>query len=266
MTNNDVDEATDFKNKGKLSESNVNNENKDDIFHWPPLESDPSIFTQYLHSIGLADDWEIGECYGLDEDCLGFIPASCVAMIVNAERLLPQKEEERQKGDETMGLTAEFYMKQSNTLDNACGIIACLHAIFNTSNNNDSEIQMVQPDSILDKFWDQVKDQTPQERCTTLETCNEFKNVHKSYAMQGQSQLATAQEQVNHHYTAFLIVVLPRGGGRCLVEFDGTKRGPLVVAENVESVVHATAAELQRRLRDGEISESLSVMTLVRRM
>lgn len=247
-----------------MSDSNDGDGDGDDIFHWPPLESDPSIFTQYLHNIGLSDDWEIGECYGLDEDCLGFIPSTCVAMIVNAERL--NKTLERAKGDEAMGLASDFYMKQSNTLDNACGIIACLHAIF----NNLQTVSVVQPDSVLANFWNQVKGQTPQERCQTLETCNEFKRVHKSFAMQGQSHLASSQEDVNHHYTAFVVLTSPGcddhdNSNRRLVEFDGTKRGPLVVADNVDSLVHATAAELQRRLQEGEISESLSVMTLVKR-
>ena len=77
--------------------------------------------------------------------------------------------------------------------------------------------------------------------------------------MQGQSQLASSQDDVNHHYTAFVLLSDDR-----LVEFDGTKQGPLVIAENVDSVVYGTAHELKRRLRDGEITESLSVMTLVR--
>jgi len=49
-----------------------------------------------------------------------------------------------------------------------------------------------------------------------------------------------------------------------LIEFDGTKKGPLVVAENVDSITHGAAAELQKRLREGTISDSLSVMTLVK--
>ena len=57
------------------------------VFAWPPLESDPEIFTKYLHNIGLDGAWQIGECFGLDPDCLGFVPNPCVAMIVNSERL-----------------------------------------------------------------------------------------------------------------------------------------------------------------------------------
>ena len=38
-------------------------------------------------------------------------------------------------------------MKQTSTLDNACGIIACLHAIF----NNQDKVP-VESDSILGKY------------------------------------------------------------------------------------------------------------------
>lgn len=226
------------------------NDDKEDVFHWPPLESDPAIFTKYLHSIGLKDEWEIGECYGLDEDCLGFIPSTCVAMIVNAERL-------KKKDDGDDSNNADFYyMKQSKTLDNACGIIACLHALF----NNTATLAAIQEGSVLSRFWEKVKDETPQERCTSLENFTDFQKAHKAYANQGQSALATTQADVNHHYTAFVL-----SDKKQLVELDGTKSGPLVLSENVETAVtHATAAELKKRLQEGSISESLSVMTLVK--
>lgn len=43
-------------------------------FEWPPLESNPEIFTTYLRQIGLPSDWGICEVYGLDDDLLAFVP------------------------------------------------------------------------------------------------------------------------------------------------------------------------------------------------
>eukprot|EP00934_Nitzschia_sp_Nitz4_P004109 Nitzschia sp. Nitz4//scaffold41_size133979//2584//3282//NITZ4_003323-RA/size133979-processed-gene-0.233-mRNA-1//-1//CDS//3329551398//4099//frame0 len=221
------------------------------VFQWPPLESDPGIFTDYLHKVGLAGEWQVGECFGLDDDCLGFIPQPCVAMIVNAERL--GRDEDKERGDPEKQVV--YYMKQSPSLDNACGIIACIHAIFN---NQDKGVSFA-PDSILGRFWEAVKEQNPEDRCTSLENAHDFKEIHKGYAMQGQSNLASDQSEVRHHFTAFVLTA-----DKQLIELDGTKRGPLVVAENVDSVTHGTAEELQRRIREGIISESLSVMTLVK--
>ena len=57
-------------------------------FEWPPLESNPEIFTDYMHSVGLHQDWIINECFGLDEDCLSFVPRPTVAVIAVFESLV----------------------------------------------------------------------------------------------------------------------------------------------------------------------------------
>jgi len=48
--------------------------NEDKKFSWPPLESNPEVFTNYLHSIGLPQTFSIGEVFGFDEELLAFIP------------------------------------------------------------------------------------------------------------------------------------------------------------------------------------------------
>ena len=47
-----------------------------------------------------------------------------------------------------------------------------------------------------------------------------------------------------------------------LIELDGTKKGPLVITDNCEDVLKGSITEIKRKLEAGEISESLSVMTL----
>ena len=134
-------------------------------FNWPPLESNPEVFTEYMHKMGMPQEWMIGECFGLDPDCLGFVPKPTVAMIANCERL--KKTDDKEKG--SMDNKAEFYMKQTSVLDNACGVIACLHSIFN---NQDSV--KVQADSIMAKYFAKSKDQTPEDRATSLENYSDF--------------------------------------------------------------------------------------------
>ena len=43
-------------------------------FQWPPLESNPEIFADYMHRIGLPEQWTFGEIYGFEEDLLAFVP------------------------------------------------------------------------------------------------------------------------------------------------------------------------------------------------
>ena len=100
-------------------------------FEWPPLEGNPEIFADYMHKLGLPASWGFGEIYGFDEELLCMVPQPCVAVIANVERL--KKAEDKEKGDEAC--QSEFYMKQTNVLDNACGVIACLHSIYNNKSH-----------------------------------------------------------------------------------------------------------------------------------
>lgn len=221
-------------------------------FHWPPLESNPDIMTEYMHKIGVAAESEvIGEVYGFDEDLLAFVPQPIHGIIVAFERL--KKAADKAKGSAEHEALVNFYMDQSGTLDNACGVIAVLHAVL----NNQDAIPIV-PDSVLDKFWKENATATPAARCTSLEQNNGFREIHTSFAAQGQSATITAakdQDKVKHHYVAFVVK-----HGK-LVELDGTKQGPVVIGD-CDDVLRGSIAEIQKRLANGEISEQLSMMTL----
>eukprot|EP00354_Favella_ehrenbergii_P011262 CAMPEP_0170455272 /NCGR_PEP_ID=MMETSP0123-20130129/3292_1 /TAXON_ID=182087 /ORGANISM="Favella ehrenbergii, Strain Fehren 1" /LENGTH=121 /DNA_ID=CAMNT_0010718355 /DNA_START=36 /DNA_END=401 /DNA_ORIENTATION=- len=107
-------------------------------FNWPPLESNPDIFANYMHSAGLPARWTFGEIYGFEEDLLAFIPQPCLAVIINAEFL--KKQEDRARGD--LAVANDYYMKQTGVLDNACGVIACIHAILNNLGEGDNKIKL----------------------------------------------------------------------------------------------------------------------------
>ena len=77
------------------------------MFKWPPLESNPEVFTKYLHKIGLTEEWTIGEVFGFDEDLLAFLPKPILAVIVAFEA----KGERQDKGDEALNSNVNFYMK-----------------------------------------------------------------------------------------------------------------------------------------------------------
>lgn len=44
------------------------------VFQWPPLESNPEIFTKYMHNLGMPQHWQFQELLGFDEELLAFIP------------------------------------------------------------------------------------------------------------------------------------------------------------------------------------------------
>ncbi len=231
-------------------------------FAWPPLESNPEVFSDYLHSIGLSPSYSFGEIFGFDEDLLAFVPQPTLGVIVCHERLIPKSQYRAQDVGNVDNYNAvSYYMHQSKTLDNACGIVACLHAIFNAPMVNDD----IDPNSILGRFRTVTATCSPTERCTLLEQNEEFRTVHVTHASKGQSQAITSdQSLVKCHYVAYVL----DKSGKYLVELDGTKAGPVVVQVNSDGestgvdLLRASIREIQGKLARGEISESLSMMTL----
>eukprot|EP00578_Thalassiosira_sp_NH16_P032665 CAMPEP_0181081512 /NCGR_PEP_ID=MMETSP1071-20121207/3139_1 /TAXON_ID=35127 /ORGANISM="Thalassiosira sp., Strain NH16" /LENGTH=258 /DNA_ID=CAMNT_0023163059 /DNA_START=111 /DNA_END=887 /DNA_ORIENTATION=+ len=225
-------------------------------FSWPPLESNPEVFTNYLQSIGLPSTFSIGEVFGFDEELLAFLPQPVLGIIVCYERLIPKSERrEQDKGSSDDYDKVSFYMHQSKVLDNACGIIACLHAVFN------SPVVSVDAASVLGKFRRDADGSTPTERCAALEKNTEFQNIHKTHASRGQSRTITSdQSKVRHHFIAY--VLEKEGGTNRLIELDGTKAGPVVVGDCGGDLLRGSIREIRGKLERGEISESLSMMTL----
>lgn len=74
-------------------------------------------------------------------------------------------------------------MKQTNKLDNACGIIAAIHTILNNIENKQIKLE---EDGVLEKYRKKASKLTPEDRATLLENSNEFKTVHREHAMQGE--------------------------------------------------------------------------------
>lgn len=77
------------------------------------------------------------------------MPQPVLGVIVAIERL--KKESDVEKGSEANNGIVPYYQKQHGKLDNACGIIACLHTVLNKLGQ-----VPVTADSVLDKFHKQV--------------------------------------------------------------------------------------------------------------
>ena len=78
-------------------------------FNWPPLESNPEVFSNYMHKIGMSKDWAVGEVFGFDEELLAFLPQPIIAVIVAVERL--DKAGDKEGGSEENISKVPFYMK-----------------------------------------------------------------------------------------------------------------------------------------------------------
>lgn len=116
----------------------------------------------------------------------------------------------------------------------------------------------VEKSSVLGKFQQNTMAATPSERCTALENDTDFQTIHKKHASKGQSrEITSGQDNVKHHFIAYTL----NSEGK-LIELDGTKLGPVVVGDCGGDLLRGSIKEVMGKLERGEISESLSMMTL----
>jgi ubiquitin carboxyl-terminal hydrolase L3 len=216
--------------------------------NWPALESDPEIFTKYAQSLGLKGTHTFNEIFSLDEEMLSMCQGSAVILCFNYNKNGPERKLEESNFVEANSLP--YYMKQSGSLDLACGVIALLHSIGN------SQVELVDG-SILKNYFEKTKSMTPEERSSYLETCQQFKQAHLEFANQGQSNQVNAEE-CSYHFIAFV-----HYNGK-LYELDGLKKGPYVVNESVQdtNIVPLVGAEINKQLEQGIISENFALMFL----
>jgi len=104
--------------------------------HFIPLESNPELFTELVHKLGLSKSFEFQDVLSLDDpDLLAFLPRPAYALILvfpttelyekrvrDEDNLLQMIDEDLPDGD-------VLFFKQ--TINNACGLYAILHAVCN---------------------------------------------------------------------------------------------------------------------------------------
>ncbi len=80
-----------------------------------------------------------------------------------------------------------------------------------------------------------------------------------TFVLAGQTGQPGQQSGVKHHFVTYVV-----NSKNQLVELDGTKKGPHVVAEGVQKdgLMIAVAEEIKRKLAEGEVSESMSLMAI----
>lgn len=106
-----------------------------------------------------------------------------------------------------------FFMKQ--TIHNACGTIALVHAILN---NPYIELD---DKGVLANYFNKTKILSPDERGKILEADMAFTDTHQELAQEGQTAAPDLLSKVNHHF----IALIHKDGE--LYELDGRKSFPI---------------------------------------
>jgi ubiquitin carboxyl-terminal hydrolase L3 len=104
---------------------------------WVPIESDPTILTEYTHALGLSSTLAFHDVYSIsDPDLLAFLPRPVLALLL----VFPVTEVyETYRAEQDKG--KELYMAEDRvdgdilwfrqTIGNACGTMGIIHAVSN---------------------------------------------------------------------------------------------------------------------------------------
>jgi len=202
---------------------------------WLPIESNPEVMNKFLHNCGLPEDkWAISDVYGLDEALLAMLPQPVLSLML----LFPINEKYEEycgKQEETLKNTPQvipeslYYMKQ--TISNACGTVAMIHAVA----NNRDRVEL-KDGSFLKKFLDETVNKNPEERAEALEGDDGICSTHDQVAQDGQTSAPELDDKVDYHYVAFV------ENGGYLFELDGRKSSAINLGKSSKDTFLCDAA------------------------
>lgn len=222
--------------------------------HWVPLESNPTVFTQYTHTLG--SNTSVGYCdvYGLDDDLLAMVPkpvyAICLLVPSPAAKSMARETESKTITDFKKIPSGLWYTHQ--TVSNACGGVAMMHILANVKPS------ILKDDSSLGKFVKDTIGSDPVEIAKAMESSDELAAAHDNFAKQGQTAPPNAEDRVEEHF----IALVPFEGK--LIELDGAKKGPVVHCETTaENFLTDAAAICQKYMTLAEGSLKFAVTALV---
>ncbi|KAJ4363909.1 hypothetical protein N0V83_009361 [Neocucurbitaria cava] len=205
--------------------------------HFIPLESNPDVFTELIHELGLSKSVSFQDVLSLDDpELLAFLPRPAYALVL----VFPTTEayEERVKTkeaevDEYRGSGAgEDVVFFKQTINNACGLYAILHAVCNGEARG-----MNGDNSLLGRLLEASVPLAPNERALVLEGSKELEVAYAVVARKGDTEAPdSAEDEVDFHYVAFV----KSHNNKHLYQLDGARKrpidlGPLAADEDVLS-------------------------------
>lgn len=178
-----------------------------------PLESNPEVFTDFAHKLGLSPLLAFTDIFSLDDpDILAFLPRPLQAVIL----LFPVTEAYESFKDtenvENLDNTKVIWMKQ--IVKNACGLYALLHVLLNIKDG------FIVQQSAVSNFRQNIM-QGNANAVTLVQ--NIAREIYSGFSQQGQTEAPPAEENVELHFVCF--VKRPEG----IYELDGRRAGPVLL-------------------------------------
>lgn len=178
---------------------------------WIPLEANPEIMEEYVQNLGVQNKLQFLDVYCLDEMMQSFLPAPVLAILL----LYPLNDDtETLSVGEAMDTPGLIFIKQ--TVNNACGTVAILHALANINGN-----LKIKDGSFLKEFLPKLHNLTPLQRGQAMETEQQLSDLHEHSASEGQTKAPSPRCKTNLHFICFM------EKDNKLYELDGRKEKPI---------------------------------------
>ncbi|KAF3051231.1 hypothetical protein E8E11_007998 [Didymella keratinophila] len=176
--------------------------------------------------LGISSSLRFQDVFSLDPELLSFVPRPVHALIL----VFPTTEEYERRvrvedfdvKDVLEGEEDREVMFFRQTINNACGLYAILHAVCNGEASNSFA-----PNSIIDHLLKDCLPVHPKDRALALENNQELERAYAEMAQKGDTAPpANAEDEVDFHYIAF---VKSHIDGH-LYQLDGDRKRPIKLA------------------------------------
>ncbi|PGH14958.1 hypothetical protein AJ80_05721 [Polytolypa hystricis UAMH7299] len=216
--------------------------------HFIPLESDPKIFTKLMHDLGVSPSLSFIDVYSLEDEMLNFIPHPVLALIL-ALPSCPAYEQRTIEVPITTNPNEKEVVWLKQTINNACGLYAILHAVCNMPS-------YIETGSPLHRLA-----QLALSDCVEyLEESEEIDRAYARAAQKGASAAPCAEDEVDHHYICFV------KHSDQLYELDGDFDGPInrgFLTED-EDILTGSACNIIRQYTKSEPDRTFALLALVK--
>lgn len=213
----------------------------------------PDVLNKYIHNLGVPGSWEFVDVYGLDAELLMMVPRPVAAVMLLYPITEKSELKDNQIGEEKNGGVENlYYMKQ--TVGNACGTVAVIHALA----NNTDKIDLADNKHFI-KFLTDTLGKEPGEIASILESDSAMGAAHDDSAQDGQTEAPSRDEKINTHFIAFVC----KDDG--LYELDGRKSGPVYHGKSTaDTLLEDAVAVVQKFMARDPTELNFTLMALAK--